>query len=85
MSEITRPEVLARQRGRYARAGQIPKAKILDERAAIRPGRRLRAEIPIRTEWAENAPGFLEMDPVAWCGGTLDDREIIGQLTSRRG
>lgn len=87
MSEITRPEVLARQRDRYARAGQVPKAKIRDERvelfgyhrkAATRPGRRLRAEIPIRTEWAENAPGFLEMATVAWCGGTLDDRDRHG-------
>jgi hypothetical protein len=43
-------------------------------RAATRPGSLLRAEIPIRTEWPENAPGFLEMDTVALCGGALDDR-----------
>lgn len=43
-------------------------------RATTRPGSLLRAQIPIRTEWVENEPGFLEMDTVALCGGTLDDR-----------
>jgi hypothetical protein len=43
-------------------------------RATTRPGTLLRHQIPIRTEWAENQPGFLEMDTVALCGGTLDDR-----------
>lgn len=43
-------------------------------RAATRPGSLLRAEIPIRTEWPENAPGYLELDTVALCGGLLDDR-----------
>jgi hypothetical protein len=43
-------------------------------RAATRPGSLLRAQIPIRTEWTESGPGFLEMDTVALCGGTLDDR-----------
>ena len=43
-------------------------------RTATRPGSLLRSEIPIRTEWPENAPGFLEMDTVALCGGSLDDR-----------
>jgi len=43
-------------------------------RAATRPGSLLRAEIPIRTEWPENAPGYLELDTVALCGGSLDDR-----------
>jgi len=43
-------------------------------RATTRPGTLLRQQIPIRTEWAENQAGFLEMDTVALCGGTLDDR-----------
>lgn len=43
-------------------------------RAATRPGSLLRAQIPIRTEWTESGPGFLEMDTVARCGGSLDDR-----------
>jgi hypothetical protein len=43
-------------------------------RATTRPGTLLRHQIPIRTEWAENQTGFLEMDTVALCGGTLDDR-----------
>jgi hypothetical protein len=43
-------------------------------RATTRPGTLLRHQIPIRTEWAENQAGFLEMDTVALCGGTLDDR-----------
>ena len=43
-------------------------------RATTRPGTLLRHQIPIRTEWAENQAGFPEMDTVALCGGTLDDR-----------
>jgi hypothetical protein len=43
-------------------------------RAATRPGTLLRQQIPIRTEWTETAPGFLEVDTVALCGGRLDDR-----------
>lgn len=36
------------------------------------PGTLLRQQIPIRTyeEWSENAPGFMEIDLVAHCGGT---------------
>ena len=30
--------------------------------------------MPIHTEWTETAPGYLELDPVALCGGRLDDR-----------
>ena len=43
-------------------------------RATTRPGSLLRQSIPIRTEWTENTPGFLELDTVALCGGALDDR-----------
>lgn len=43
-------------------------------RATTRPGTLLRHQIPIRTEWTEDKAGFLEMDTVALCGGTLDDR-----------
>ena len=43
-------------------------------RATTRPGTLLRHQIPIRTGWAEAQAGFLEMDTVALCGGTLDDR-----------
>jgi len=43
-------------------------------RATTRPGTLLRHQIPLRTEWTENHAGFLEMDTVALCGGTLDDR-----------
>ena len=43
-------------------------------RATTRPGTLLRHQIPIRTDWNENTPGFLEVDTVAMCGGTLDDR-----------
>ena len=52
----------------------IPARVAHRRRAATRPGSLLRAEIPIRTEWPENAPGYLEMDTVALCGGALDDR-----------
>ena len=43
-------------------------------RATTRPGTLLRHQIAIRTDWNENAPGFLEVDTVAMCGGVLDDR-----------
>jgi hypothetical protein len=43
-------------------------------RARTRPGTLLRQEIAIRTEWTENSPGYLEVDTVAMCGGSLDDR-----------
>jgi hypothetical protein len=43
-------------------------------RATTRPGSLLRGEIPLRTEWPEAAPGYLELDTVALCGGCLDDR-----------
>lgn len=52
----------------------IPARVAHRRRAATRPGRLLRATIPIRTEWPEHAPGYLEMDTVALCGGALDDR-----------
>lgn len=42
-------------------------------RATTRPGTLLRHQIPIHTEWDEDRAGFLEMDTVALCGGTLDD------------
>lgn len=45
-------------------------------RATTRPGTLLRQQIPIRTEWAIQEPGFLEMDTVALCGGVLDDRHV---------
>jgi len=52
----------------------IPARVAHRRRVTTRPGTLLRHQIPIRTEWIENAPGFLEVDTVAMCGGTLDDR-----------
>jgi hypothetical protein len=50
-------------------------ARIENRRGATtRPGTLLRQEIAIRTEWTEKAAGYLEVDTVALCGGTLDDR-----------
>jgi hypothetical protein len=43
-------------------------------RGATRPGTLLRQEIPIRTAWADEGAGYLEIDTVALCGGCLDDR-----------
>jgi len=43
-------------------------------RGGTRPGTLLRQEIAIRTEWAEEGAGFLEIDTVALCGRSLDDR-----------
>ena len=45
-------------------------------RGATRPGSMLRQSIPIRGTWDEEGPGWVEMDTVAMCGGTLDDRHI---------
>ncbi len=41
-----------------------------------RPGSLLRQSIPIRGHWDEQGPGWLEVDTVAMCGGTLDDRHL---------
>ena len=43
-------------------------------RTRTRPGSLLRAQIPIHTHWSETAPGYVEIDTVALCGGSLDDR-----------
>jgi len=44
-------------------------------RCGTRPGQWLRDQIPIRCgPWQESLPGCLEVDTVALCGGTLDDR-----------
>lgn len=45
-------------------------------RSGTRPGTLLRQEIPIRTEWNDEGAGYLEMDTVALCGGSLDDRHV---------
>lgn len=52
----------------------IPARVAHRRRVATRPGSLLRAQIPIRTEWPEKAPGYVELDTVALCGGSLDDR-----------
>jgi hypothetical protein len=43
-------------------------------RATTRPGTLRRHQIPLRTDWNEHVPGFLEVDTVAMGGGVLDDR-----------
>ena len=48
----------------------------LRRRGGTRPGNLLRQSIPIRGEWTEEGPGWLEMDTVALCGGCLDDRHL---------
>ncbi|MEJ5277267.1 MAG: hypothetical protein WHU94_15265, partial [Thermogemmata sp.] len=45
-------------------------------RGGTRPGSLLRRSIPIRGEWTEEGPGWLELDTVALCGGVLDDRHL---------
>lgn len=45
-------------------------------RGGTRPGSRLRQSIPLRGEWTEEGPGWLELDTVALCGGALDDRHL---------
>lgn len=48
----------------------------LARRGGTRPGNLLRQSIPIRGIWTEEGAGWLEMDTVALCGGTLDDRHL---------
>lgn len=45
-------------------------------RGGTRPGSLLRQSIPIRGEWTEEGPGWMELDTVALCGGTLDDLHV---------
>lgn len=45
-------------------------------RGGTRPGSLLRQSIPIRGRWEEEGPGWLEVDTVALCGGSLDDRHL---------
>jgi len=48
------------------------KSLILKGRSTTKPGTLLKHQIPIRTfaDWNEEAPGFLEIDLVAHCGGS---------------
>jgi len=48
----------------------------LRRRGGTKPGNLLRQSIPIRGDWTEEGPGWLELDTVALCGGTLDDRHV---------
>jgi hypothetical protein len=45
-------------------------------RGGTRPGSLLRQSIPLRGEWTEEGPGWLELDTVALCGGALDDLHL---------
>ena len=45
-------------------------------RGGTRPGSLLRQSIPIRGEWTEEGPGWMELDTVALCGGSLDDLHL---------
>lgn len=45
-------------------------------RCPTRPGSLLRQSIPIRGPWSEEGPGWLEVDTVALCGGSLDDQHL---------
>ncbi len=48
----------------------------LQRRGGTRPGNRLRQSLPLRGEWTEAGPGWLELDPVARGGGRRDDRHL---------
>ena len=45
-------------------------------RGGPRPGSLLRQSIPLRGQWTEAGPGWLELDTVALCGGALDDLHL---------
>ena len=48
----------------------------LKRRGGTRPGSLLRQSIPIRGQWTEEGPGWMEVDTVALCGGSLDDLHL---------
>lgn len=50
----------------------------LKRRGGTRPGSLLRQEIPIRGRWEEDETGlgWMEVDTVALCGGSLDDEHL---------
>jgi hypothetical protein len=48
----------------------------VSRRGGTRPGSLLRQSIPIRGGWDEEGPGWLEVDTVALCGGSLDDHHL---------
>lgn len=54
----------------------VPLRVNLGRRSATRAGSMLRQSIPIRGLWTEEGPGWLEMDTVALCGGSLDDLHL---------
>ena len=77
---VTRTEELRAIRNRYREASRKNKSRMLDEFAAIAGSRRKRKQkrkmagrIPVRTfsDWKEPEPGYLEIDLVAHCGGTV--------------
>jgi hypothetical protein len=45
-------------------------------RGGTRPGSLLRQSIPVRGTWDEEGAGWLEIDTVALCGGSLDDKHL---------
>jgi len=45
-------------------------------RGGTRPGSMLRQSIPIRGSWEEEGAGWMEIDTVALCGGSLDDKHL---------
>jgi hypothetical protein len=50
--------------------------RVKGAQSGTKPGSLLRQSIPIRGMWTEEGPGWLEVDTVALCGGTLDDRHL---------
>jgi hypothetical protein len=48
----------------------------LQRQGGTRPGNLLRESIPIRGPWDEQGAGWMEVDTVAMCGGSLDDRHL---------
>jgi hypothetical protein len=53
-----------------------PLRVVAARKGGTRPGSLLRQSIPIRGEWTEEGPGWMEVDTVALCGGRLDDLHL---------
>lgn len=72
---VVRQQLLAASHATLERLLQPLRGQCSRRRPAP-PGTLLRQQIPLRTEWSGEGPGYLEIDTVALCGGILDDRHL---------
>jgi hypothetical protein len=77
----TREKLLQVSPATIDRILKLTKSKVSKGKSGTKPGKMLRNEIPIRTNfWDVEIPGFVEADTVAHCGGSLEG-EFVWSLT----